>query len=201
MALNQGLFGEDENMKTYEILSAIILVIMVGWIWFMASNARVASAATVPDSLALNVTKIQKPESSIEERAGEAITIPIKVVNGYYEPRTITIKQGSRVRLDLDPNTFVGCMSVFNIWGLNLRKFVSANDHVLEFVAQQPGTYRISCNMGMGDGRLIILPKAQEEGNDSLAAGQSQLSAQPQAASPSNIGYPAIGGCGCGAGR
>ncbi|MCL6089133.1 MAG: cupredoxin domain-containing protein [Candidatus Marsarchaeota archaeon] len=210
-------------MKTHEILAAVVLVAMVAWVSFMAGNAQTVTAAgtgTITDvygqtganagaaagvlpSANANNAPAAGGAPTAAPAEGEVVTIPIKVVGGYYEPRTITVKQGTRVRLDLDPNSFRGCMTVFNVWGLNLQKLVTANDHFLEFTASQPGTYRTSCSMGMGDGRLIIEPAS---GAGAAAAPvKTDSSAQlappsPGAAGPSG-GSCGSGGCGCGGAR
>ena len=163
--------------------------------------------------------------------AGQTITIPIKVVSGYYDPRQITIVQGTKVRLDLDPNTLVGCMVNFNIWGMNgqnIKKTVTASDHILEFTADTPGVYKTSCNMGMGDGRIIVVasgpantaaPQAAATGGSPTQLAAPSEGADAQLAAPTNpsaaingqgaVGAPSASGptiaptgsCGCGMGR
>lgn len=213
-------------MKTHEILAAVVLVAMVAWVSFMAGNAQTVAAAPTgsgtnaygqidPNAGAAasganaagsgagvlpsaNANNAPAGSGAAAGAQGETVTIPIKVVGGYYEPRTITVKQGTRVRLDLDPNTFRGCMTVFNIWGLNLQKLVSANDHILEFTASQPGTYRTSCSMGMGDGRLIIEP---DTGAGTAAAVPVKTDSSAQLAPPSpGAAGPSGGSCGSGGG-
>lgn len=131
-------------------------------------------------------------QSNAQGGAGESITIQIKVVNGRYDPNVITVKQGTKVRLELDRGSFVGCMSTFNIWGLNIRQNVQQNN-IVEFVADKPGTYKTSCPMGMGDGKFIV---EAASGNEAAAA---QNTAQAVAAAPkAGAGCGMGGGCGCG---
>lgn len=87
--------------------------------------------------------------------AGEKVVVPIKVVNGYYQPREIRVRQGSTVRLEFDQGTFTGCMRIFNIWNYGVR-VDTAQNAAYEFVADKKGTFRTSCNMGMGDGTFIV---------------------------------------------
>lgn len=119
---------------------------------------------------------------------GQTVTIPIKVVGGYYDPREIRVKQGTRVKLVMDINSFTGCMRVFNIWGLNQKLTISPGNNVLEFTADTPGTYRTSCSMGMGDGRFIV------EAADGSAPVQAAANSGPSGGSCGASG----GGCGCG---
>lgn len=132
---------------------------------------------------------------------GETVTIPIKVVNGYYEPREIRVKQGTKVRLELDRASFVGCMVVFNIWGYGVQQNIR-NSNVVEFVADKVGTFRTSCSMGMGDGRFIVEPADGAVANAQGVA-QEQGTAQQAEASPAILAGPSGtcgmgGGCGCG---
>jgi len=226
-------------MKTQEILAAVVLIAVVGWIGFMAASSN---AAYSPANAAANTASQYNAQqaaaqaagatntqtgsqaaagaaaNNAESGAGEVVTIPIKVVNGYYEPRQITVKQGTKVRLDLDPNTMRGCMTTFNIWGMGgskLSKYVSSSDHILEFTANTPGVYKTSCNMGMGDGRIIVeaadantAQAGTTAANTANAAnGQAQNAVgAPALAAPSNSdagpsgGSCGAGGCGCGCG-
>ncbi|MBU0585983.1 cupredoxin domain-containing protein [Candidatus Micrarchaeota archaeon] len=128
-------------MKIHEIVAALMLLGMVGILVFGIGFANNTEADVVG---ANNISSEEKQ------------TIQIKVVNGYYEPREVRVKEGTYVRLELDPNTFVGCMIDFNIWGLGKRMRVSQTNNAIEFVADKPGVYDMSCNMGMGYGKFIV---------------------------------------------
>lgn len=219
-------------MKTNEIMAVVVLLAVIGWIGFMATNASATyspannvnaaansaapynaqgSAQQAAAQTANGGSVQQAAASSAQGGAGQTVTIPIKVVGGYYEPRQITVKQGTKVRLDLDPNTLVGCMVNFNIWGLNLKKYVTAQDHILEFTADTPGVYKTSCNMGMGDGRLIV----EAAGANTASANSAQAGAGSAVANSAALAAPtnpsagptggscggSSGGCGCGGSR
>lgn len=217
-------------MKTQEILAVVVLIAVVGWIGFMATNATSAYSPSAAINAGANAASPYNAQGSTQQAAapsanaagngqqaiqpnaaagagsgalggaGQTVTIPIKVVGGYYEPRTITVKQGTKVRLDLDPNTLVGCMVNFNIWGLDLKKYVTADDHILEFTADKVGVYKTSCNMGMGDGRFIV--EAADANTAVAAAGQTQTAPSNAAlAAPTNPSAGPSGGCGCGGSR
>jgi len=92
--------------------------------------------------------------------------------NGYqYTPAEIRVKQGTKVRIEGDPNTLVGCMSTVNIDGYGISKYIQNGDNVIEFTADQAGTFPIHCNMGMGNGKLIV------EDNTGTVPAQSQAPA------------------------
>jgi plastocyanin len=216
-------------MKTSEILAVVTLIAVVGWVGFMATNANATYSPTntintatpnaynaqgsAPQGAAPSANgggpagaQAAPSAAAAPGGAGETVTIAIKASGGYYVPRQITIKQGTKVRLDLDPNSLVGCMVNFNIWGMGgskLSKYVTAQDHILEFTADTPGVYKTSCNMGMGDGRIIVeavgantagtVPAPTAANNVQLAA-PTNPSAAPSGGSCGGSG----GGCGCG---
>ena len=238
-------------MKTQEILAVIVLIAVVGWVGFMATNANAAYSPSNAINAATNAGTQTNGQSNVQSGtqqatapsviagnnqpsgqqnaatgaqsnalggAGQTITIPIKVAGGYYDPRQITIQQGTHVLLDLDPNTLVGCMVNFNIWGMNgqnIKKVVTAQDHILEFTADTPGVYKTSCNMGMGDGRIIVVAAGQANAAGAQVAAASGSSAELAAPSADSNGLAAPtnpsaapsggacgsgGGCGCGCG-
>jgi plastocyanin domain-containing protein len=104
--------------------------------------------------------------------------------NGYYIPREITVKVGSTVRLIGDTNTLVGCMKTVIIHGYNVKKRMLPGDNILEFVADRPGVYPISCPMGMGSGKLIVTDQYGNFPNSWSQSGQQYK--------------PSVQGCGCG---
>ncbi len=74
-----------------------------------------------------------------------------------YYPDEIVVTAGLPVRLSLDLKRVKGCYRSFQIPNLNIRKRFSEGDNLLEFTPQKPGTYRFSCSMGMGTGRLKVV--------------------------------------------
>ena len=72
-----------------------------------------------------------------------------------YEPDTIRVRRGVPVELTAD-RTVTGCFSTFVIPELNIGKRFTATDRTLTFTPKRAGTFRFSCAMGMGSGRLIV---------------------------------------------
>ncbi len=206
------------SMKLHEFTAIAILIMIVAWIGFttmtpgLYANSRgatlaagtnnpAAQAATGSGSQAgAGTNAVAGAQAGAGSQAGAGatggagasggeVTIPLKVVNGYYEPRTITVKQGDKVKLDLDASTFRGCMSIFNIWGIKESFVVSASNHIVEFTADKAGTYRMSCPMGMGNGQLIV----QTSDGQTVAA----PTGTPAGPSGGSCGGSS-GGCGCG---
>jgi plastocyanin len=87
---------------------------------------------------------------------GQTETISLSYDGFQYSPAEIRVKQGTNVRIEGDPATLRGCMLVVNIGGYNVSKAIRSGDNVIEFTADKVGTFPIYCNMGIGDGKLIV---------------------------------------------
>jgi plastocyanin domain-containing protein len=72
-----------------------------------------------------------------------------------YSPDTIRVKRGVPVELVAD-RTLSGCFNTFVIPQLNVWKQFTVTDRKIAFTPTRAGTYRFSCAMGMGAGRLIV---------------------------------------------
>lgn len=88
--------------------------------------------------------------------SGQAQTIQLSYNGFQYSPAEIRVKLGTKVRIEGDPKTLRGCMLVVNIGGYDVSKAIRAGDNVIEFTADKVGTFPIYCNMGIGDGKLIV---------------------------------------------
>lgn len=73
-----------------------------------------------------------------------------------YEPREINAQLGSTVKIEADAKTLVEGMDTVIIEGYGVRKLISPTDNIIEFAADKPGTYKIYCSNGMGNGKLIV---------------------------------------------
>lgn len=72
-----------------------------------------------------------------------------------YNPAAIRVRRGIPVALTAD-RTVGGCFSSFVIPELNVWKQFSETDRTITFTPNRSGTFRFTCAMGMGDGRLIV---------------------------------------------
>ncbi len=198
-------------MKLHEFTAIVVLIMIVAWVGFTAmtpglyasgknaglatpnyagtANAPAAAveAQTPTTNAGTGTTGSPTGSAAGTGGSGQAVTIPIKVVNGVYEPRVITVKQGDKVKLVMDAATFRGCMSTFNIWGIQERFPVSAGNNVMEFTADKPGTYQMSCPMGMGNGQFIV-----------QTSDGKVVAPAPGAAKPAGGSCGMGAGCGCG---
>jgi plastocyanin len=94
--------------------------------------------------------------SSPQGGSGTTQTFTLGYKNGRYNPSEIRVNLGTKVRIEGDPNTLRGCMLVVNIEGYGISKPIRTGDNVIEFTADKAGTFPIYCNMGIGDGRLVV---------------------------------------------
>ncbi len=67
-----------------------------------------------------------------------------------------SVKAGTPVKMIADMNSLYGCMKAVRIPELGISKNVYEGDNIIEFTPTQPGTYKITCSMGMGVGQIIV---------------------------------------------
>lgn len=190
-------------MKIHEFAAIGILLLLLGAAASVAFNGTARAGAATGAGAGGSVYYASTPSSPAYAAGGAAtagsggaaytpkdVVIPIKIVGGTYQPREIHVNQGDRVTLQFDASTFTGCMTTFNIWGLNQRITVSQSQNTLTFVADKPGQYKMSCPMGMGNGLFYV-----------DVPGQPAASAAAPVAGPSGGSCGGSGGgCGCGGG-
>lgn len=88
--------------------------------------------------------------------SGGVQRVSLSFGNFNYTPDTIRVKRGVPVEITGDTSKLRGCFSSFvvpelNVWG----QFTSAKNKIA-FTPQRAGTFKFSCAMGMGAGRLIV---------------------------------------------
>jgi len=87
---------------------------------------------------------------------GAVKSFTLKSIDGQYDPAVISVKQGTTVRIEGDPKTLSGCMAVVNIQGYGVSKLITSADNVIEFTADKTGSFPINCDMGIGNGKLVV---------------------------------------------
>ena len=73
-----------------------------------------------------------------------------------YTPDTIRVQRGIPVEIAADTAKLRGCFSTFVIPELNVWKQFTPADTKIAFTPTRVGTFKFSCAMGMGAGRLIV---------------------------------------------
>lgn len=76
--------------------------------------------------------------------------------NGMYSPQQVRVKLGTKIRIEGDPESLSGSMDTIIVDGYEVSKKIILGDNVLEFVASNPGEFKMHCANGMGNGTLIV---------------------------------------------
>ncbi len=86
---------------------------------------------------------------------GDFQKVTLSMKNYNYFPNTITVKEGTPVRIYLD-NTIGGCYRSFVIRDFGINQYLKTPSDYVEFTPDKKGTFRFSCSMGMGTGTIIV---------------------------------------------
>ncbi|MEN6396516.1 MAG: cupredoxin domain-containing protein [Methanoregula sp.] len=131
------------------LIAAIVFIVAVVVAIVFIFPASIGTTDTQP-------APVVSVSASPQGDSGATQTFTLGYKNGRYNPPEIRVKLGTNVRIEGDPNTLRGCMLVVNIEGYGISKPIRAGDNVIEFTADKAGTFPIYCNMGIGDGRLVV---------------------------------------------
>jgi plastocyanin len=140
------------------------IVVIVGAVFLMMHAGHISA---VVSGVNIPVPVVQTPVPGGVSQSGTAglsgstgtgnvQTFTLKSNGGQYDPAVIRVKQGTTVRIEGDPRTLSGCMAVVNIQGYGISKLIRPGDNVIEFTADKTGTFPMYCDMGIGNGKLIV---------------------------------------------
>jgi plastocyanin domain-containing protein len=123
------------NMDTLlVILGGIALLVAINWWFFGASRGAPARADA---------------SAGIQE-----FTI---TVAGGYSPATVAVTAGRPVRLVFDRQERDSCSEEIVIPAFGVKKFLPPFEKTaVEFTPTTPGSYDLSCGMGMLHGRIVV---------------------------------------------
>jgi len=143
--------------------SMLAIAVLVGVVFLMMHAGHISTIVSGSKNPApvVQTPGPGLPASSVSAGSPGASTGVVKSVrlaslNGQYDPAVISVKQGTTVRIEGDPQTLSGCMAVVNIAGYGISKLILQGDNVIEFTADKPGTFPMYCDMGIGNGRLVV---------------------------------------------
>lgn len=77
--------------------------------------------------------------------------------NYNYFPNTLTFKYGIPAQIRMDMNKISGCYSTIVAPELGIRKFTRTGDNIISFTPNKRGTFKFSCIMGMGSGKIVVV--------------------------------------------
>ena len=110
------------------------LIAAIYW-WFFRAGGRAVAAKTV---------------------AGGAQEVVVTVAGGY-SPATVAVTAGRSVRLVFDRQETNPCSEEIVIPGFGVRKFLPPHERTaVEFTPTAPGTFEMSCGMGMLHGKIVV---------------------------------------------
>ncbi len=133
----------SDSDKTVKRMAIIIIVLVV---FFYLENLF-SEPVAIPAAVAT---------TSVASASGEGQEIELSWGRFNYKPESITVKQGVPVRIKGDLTRLQGCFRSFVIPEFGVSTYFSSRNDVVEFTPTQKGTFRFSCSMGMGNGRLIV---------------------------------------------
>ena len=148
--------GDTLQKKFMKIAALALLLLAV----FNANNAMALSGSSV--TLDSFFKKVWCTATFCEPAYGKTPLISETTIylerNGYY-PNLITVKAGTKIKLNLRSNEAVGCIQAFTIPQLNIQKIISlGNSDIIEFTApRKPGQLAFMCSMGMYRGVINVI--------------------------------------------
>ena len=137
------------------VVGAVFLLMHAGHISTIVSGSKTAE----PVARTSGTGSVTQADSAVSAGAGTGTveTFNLSSHGGQYDPAVIRVKQGTIVRIVGDPITLSGCMAVVNIAGdYGISKLITPVDNVIEFTADRQGTFPMYCDMGIGNGKLIV---------------------------------------------
>lgn len=170
-ALTMGVFalGTAPGLLSIGGLTSIVK----GWfarIFFRTAGVVVVGLAIFNLNSGLNLSGLKNisfPTFNTATSASAESTTPSQdvqlvkatyTVSGGFQPKTINVKSGSPVQLEIDAqDNGSGCMGSITIPGLvqNVEVFRAGQKITFNFTAPQPGQYQITCAMGLPHGTII----------------------------------------------
>lgn len=137
--------------KTLFILFGIgIIVILI----LLGSRFPVKNISTIT----VNTDQTEALKTDIPISVSDNGTLKLSSTpEGLYVPNTMRVKLGTNVRIEADAKTLTGGMDTIIIDAYGIRKVISPQDNVVEFIADKAGNFRVYCANGMGNGTLEVI--------------------------------------------
>ncbi len=135
----------SDNTNLGKVLG-IIGVILIG-LFLVIATRNFFSNDQVTGNIVQNVNADDNKNSQI-------VKLTLKDYN--YFPNILNFKKGEPAKIIVDTNKVKGCFAGIIIPDLGIKKFVIDNDNIIEFTPTKTGTFKFSCPMGMGSGKIIV---------------------------------------------
>ncbi|NWJ46859.1 MAG: sulfite exporter TauE/SafE family protein [Chloroflexi bacterium] len=138
------------------LLSIISLNTSLNLLDFPVSLNTIANAFS--DTSEGGVATAVLPATSPGTGSIDAQEVTIKVTSSAYLPGNVQVKSGQPIRLNLITQNTQGCVRSFTLNKFGIRKVLpTTGQTVVEIPAQQPGTIRYTCSMGMYSGTITVV--------------------------------------------
>lgn len=141
-------YSNPNFSKKFSLFSGIIIVFFA--LYTVNSQLNVLGISSLNDvSFAKEKTKKISAEVSTDNGADFQV-LQIEASGFEYYPKEVTIKSGVKTQWSIYNNGAVGCSQAVYARGLYPNViYLNPGMNSVEFVAPAPGTYKISCSMGM----------------------------------------------------
>jgi plastocyanin len=142
-------------MKNTQII--IIVLVLVALALFFGfkgktleapeKNANVEVNSPVTNNMPAPGFEGTDVEEMVVEKGGEVKEFAVNGTNFAFDPKTITVKKGDKVKITF--NSTQGFHDfVVDEYGLATKQMQSPGTEVLEFVANKPGSFEYYCSVG-----------------------------------------------------
>ncbi len=83
--------------------------------------------------------------------------VRMKVIGLDYEPSTLAITAGQKVRWIIDATNAQGCARTMVSPAIGVKQPLKSGENIIEFTAPAAGTIQFSCSMGMTSGQFQVV--------------------------------------------
>jgi sulfite exporter TauE/SafE len=152
-----GLIAVDSGLNL--IGSRLSAASMIEAIWPVTSAqtqyvAEAPKTTAAPEQAAPQVAEAPKTTTAPEQAAPVGV-VTINALDYGYAPSVVRAKAGQPVELNVVTNNTYGCTRAFVIPSLNIQHILPASGTTtINLPAQQGGTLRFTCSMGMYGGQI-----------------------------------------------
>lgn len=149
------------KIGTYFSWAAGAVVIVLG-LWNIQNGFTIAgyplslpSLSWIGGETSVAANSVKDPNVSFD---GKTQVVKISVTEKGYAPNSFTLRQNVPARLVIDGTKAGGCLSVFQVPKLNIKKYLQGSSNVIEFTPTETGPVTFSCSMGMYRGQINVVP-------------------------------------------
>lgn len=137
-------YSNPNFSKKFSLFSGVIIIFFA--LYTINSQLNVLGVASLND---ISFSKNESTNKVVTNNADYQI-IQMEAVGFEYYPKEITIQSGVKTQWSIYDSGSVGCARAVYARGLYPDViYLEPGMNTVEFIAPQPGTYKISCSMGM----------------------------------------------------